>query len=264
MTAAEARPRSDRLDALRGVAIVWMAAFHFGFDLNHFGWICQDFYRDPVWTWQRTAIVSLFLFCAGGGQALAVRAGQGAGRFWKRWAQIAIDRNWGATMVLTEPDAGSDVGAGRAKAFDNGDGTWRIEGVKRFITNGEQDMTENIFHLVLARPEGAGPGTKGLSMFFVSKYHFDPETGEWLEGYDKQRELWESQYAAARERWEAHTKQVQTSRAADAVAAAEAPATGNVSTSTPAPAKAAEEPSGTLATDEALAALREKLAGGGN
>ena len=96
----------------------------------------------------------------------------------KRWAQIAIDRNWGATMVLTEPDAGSDVGAGRAKAFDNGDGTWRIEGVKRFITNGEQDMTENIFHLVLARPEGAGPGTKGLSMFFVPKYHFDPETGE--------------------------------------------------------------------------------------
>jgi small subunit ribosomal protein S1 len=91
---------------------------------------------------------------------------------------------------------------------------------------------------------------------------FDPETGEWLDGFDKQREVWETQYAAARERWEAHTKQVQTSRAADDVAAAEAPATGNVSTSTPAPAKAAEEPSGTLATDEALAALREKLAGG--
>lgn len=81
--------RSDRLDALRGLAIVWMAAFHFGFDLNHFGWIQQNFYRDPVWTWQRTAIVSLFLFCAGGGQALAVLAGQGAARFWKRWAQVA-------------------------------------------------------------------------------------------------------------------------------------------------------------------------------
>ena len=81
--------RSDRLDALRGLAIVWMAAFHFGFDLNHFGWIRQDFYRDPVWTWQRVCIVSLFLFCAGGGQALAVRAGQGAGRFWRRWAQVA-------------------------------------------------------------------------------------------------------------------------------------------------------------------------------
>ena len=89
---------------------------------------------------------------------------------------------------------------------------------------------------------------------------FDPETGEWLEGFDKQREVWETQYAAARERWEAHTKQVQTSRAADAVAAAEAPPS-NASTSTPS-AKPAEEPSGTLATDEALAALREKLAGG--
>jgi uncharacterized membrane protein len=81
--------RSDRLDALRGLAIVWMAVFHFGFDLNHFGWIRQDFYRDPVWTWQRTCIVSLFLFCAGGGQAFAVLAGQGAARFWKRWAQVA-------------------------------------------------------------------------------------------------------------------------------------------------------------------------------
>lgn len=82
-------PRADRLDALRGAAIVWMAAYHFAFDLNHFGWIRQDFYRDPVWTWQRTAIVSLFLFCAGGGQALAVRGWQGAARFWRRWAQVA-------------------------------------------------------------------------------------------------------------------------------------------------------------------------------
>lgn len=95
MPAAPADPslrsdrRFDRLDALRGAAIVWMAAYHFSFDLNHFGWIHQDFYRDPVWTWQRTCIVSLFLFCAGGGQALAVRAGQGAGRFWKRWGQVA-------------------------------------------------------------------------------------------------------------------------------------------------------------------------------
>lgn len=81
--------RSDRLDALRGAAIVWMAAYHFSFDLNHFGWIRQDFYRDPAWTWQRSCIVSLFLFCAGGGQAFAVLAGQGAGRFWKRWCQVA-------------------------------------------------------------------------------------------------------------------------------------------------------------------------------
>src|ERR1700742_1451125 len=88
----------------------------------------------------------------------------------KEFAVQAVERKWGSTMVLTEPDAGSDVGAGRTKAVEQPDGTWHIEGVKRFITSGEQDMTENIFHLVLARPEGAGPGTKGLSMFLVPKF----------------------------------------------------------------------------------------------
>ncbi|WP_396448897.1 acyl-CoA dehydrogenase [Actinomadura sp.] len=96
----------------------------------------------------------------------------------KRFAELALERQWGATMVLTEPDAGSDVGAGRAKAIRQPDGTWHIEGVKRFITSAEHDMAENIFHLVLARPEGAGPGTKGLSMFLVPKYLVDLETGE--------------------------------------------------------------------------------------
>ena len=96
----------------------------------------------------------------------------------RHWATMAADRNWGATMVLTEPDAGSDVGAGRTKAIDQGDGTWRIEGVKRFITNGDtDDLFENILHVVLARPEGAGPGTKGLSLFLVPKYLPDPVTG---------------------------------------------------------------------------------------
>ncbi|MFD6398414.1 acyl-CoA dehydrogenase [Nocardia sp. NPDC060249] len=95
----------------------------------------------------------------------------------KKWAAKIADRNWGATMVLTEPDAGSDVGAGRAKAIKQEDGTWHIEGVKRFITSGDSDdMFENIMHLVLARPEGAGPGTKGLSLFYVPKTHFDFET----------------------------------------------------------------------------------------
>ncbi|MEV6393070.1 acyl-CoA dehydrogenase [Nocardia xishanensis] len=95
----------------------------------------------------------------------------------KKWAQIIAERNWGATMVLTEPDAGSDVGAGRTKAIKQEDGTWHIEGVKRFITSGDSDdLFENIMHLVLARPEGAGPGTKGLSLFYVPKYHFDFET----------------------------------------------------------------------------------------
>jgi alkylation response protein AidB-like acyl-CoA dehydrogenase len=100
----------------------------------------------------------------------------------KRWAQHMIDRAWGATMVLTEPDAGSDVGAGRTKAIRQPDGSWHIDGVKRFITSGDQDLTENIMHLVLARPEGPGietkPGTKGLSLFLVPKFHFDSETGE--------------------------------------------------------------------------------------
>jgi alkylation response protein AidB-like acyl-CoA dehydrogenase len=100
----------------------------------------------------------------------------------KKWAQIFVDKQWGATMVLTEPDAGSDVGAGRTKAIPQADGSWHIEGVKRFITSAEHDMTDNIIHYVLARPvdtPGAGgPGTKGLSLFMVPKVHFDHETGE--------------------------------------------------------------------------------------
>jgi alkylation response protein AidB-like acyl-CoA dehydrogenase len=97
----------------------------------------------------------------------------------RRWAAEGVERGWAATMVLTEPDAGSDVGAGRAKAIGQPDGTWHIEGVKRFISGGDVGNTaDNIFHLVLARPEGAGPGTKGLSLFYVPEYLFDPETFE--------------------------------------------------------------------------------------
>ena len=97
----------------------------------------------------------------------------------KEWAKVAVERGWGATMVLTEPDAGSDVGAGRTKAIKQDDGSWHIEGVKRFITSAvSDDLFENIFHLVLARPEGAGPGTKGLSLFFVPSTLFDFEKGE--------------------------------------------------------------------------------------
>ena len=81
--------RFDTLDALRGLAMVWMTLFHFSFDLNHFGYIQQNFYRDPFWTWQRTLIVSLFLFCAGLGQAIAVAQGQRWGRFWRRWGVVA-------------------------------------------------------------------------------------------------------------------------------------------------------------------------------
>jgi uncharacterized membrane protein len=83
--------RLDRLDALRGAALLWMALYHFGFDLNHFRLLTpvQDVYRDPFWTLQRTAILSLFLLCAGAGQAVALAGGQGWPRFWRRWAQVA-------------------------------------------------------------------------------------------------------------------------------------------------------------------------------
>jgi alkylation response protein AidB-like acyl-CoA dehydrogenase len=93
----------------------------------------------------------------------------------KRIAEQSIEGRWGYTMVLTEPDAGSDVGAGRTRAVQQPDGTWHIEGVKRFITSAEHDLADNILHIVLARPEGAGPGTKGLSMFLVPKFHVNPD-----------------------------------------------------------------------------------------
>ncbi|MCL2543424.1 MAG: acyl-CoA dehydrogenase [Nocardioidaceae bacterium] len=100
----------------------------------------------------------------------------------KRIAELMVEKLWGATMVLTEPDAGSDVGAGKTFATPNEDGSWNITGVKRFITSAESDLQENIMHLVLARPKGVdgvgGPGTKGLSLFLVPKFHFDHETGE--------------------------------------------------------------------------------------
>jgi alkylation response protein AidB-like acyl-CoA dehydrogenase len=87
-----------------------------------------------------------------------------------RFLPHAVARRWGGAMVLTEPDAGSDVGAGRTRARHLGGELWALEGTKRFITSADQDMTENVLHFVLARPEGAGPGTRGLSLFVVPKY----------------------------------------------------------------------------------------------
>lgn len=83
--------RFDRLDALRAVAIVWMAVFHFLFDLNHYGYLQprHSFHHDTLWVSQRTVIVSLFLFCAGLGVAVAQAQGQSWARFWRRWAQVA-------------------------------------------------------------------------------------------------------------------------------------------------------------------------------
>jgi alkylation response protein AidB-like acyl-CoA dehydrogenase len=119
---------------------------------------------NPAVQWYTTPLMSQVLALVGTEQQ-------------KRWARTGLERGWMGTMALTEPDAGSDVGAGRTKAIAQPDGTWHIEGVKRFISGGDVgDTAENLFHLVLARPEGAGPGTKGLSLFYVPKYLFDPDT----------------------------------------------------------------------------------------
>lgn len=99
-----------------------------------------------------------------------------------RFGQPMIHRRWGGTMVLTEPDAGSDVGAGVTRAVkveENGPddlgAVYHLEGIKRFITSADAQTHENTVHLVLARPEGASPGTKGLSLFLVPKRHVDAD-----------------------------------------------------------------------------------------
>ena len=123
---------------------------------------------------------ALFMYSGGPNFGVVVHRNGTPGQ--QRMAETMIEKQWGSTMVLTEPDAGSDVGAGRTKAILQQDGSWHLEGVKRFITSAESDVTDNIVHLVLARPEGPGienrPGTKGLSLFIVPKFHFDPETSE--------------------------------------------------------------------------------------
>src|SRR5688500_6680308 len=117
------------------------------------------------------------VFMYGSGAAFAAILDEVGNEEQKHLAEIMLEKGWGATMVLTEPDAGSDVGAGTTKAVQQADGSWHITGVKRFITSAEHDLSDNIVHLVLARPEGAGPGTKGLSLFVVPKFHYDVETG---------------------------------------------------------------------------------------
>ncbi len=122
------------------------------------------------------------LFMYSGGPNFAAVVHHNGTPLQQQMAETMIEKRWGSTMVLTEPDAGSDVGAGRTKAVLQPDGTWHLEGVKRFITSAEHDLTDNIVHMVLARPEGPGienrPGTKGLSLFVVPKFLFDPATGE--------------------------------------------------------------------------------------
>ena len=144
-------------------------------DLGGFG-------SSPSLTWAATAMLvganpAALMYCAGPFFA-AIADPLVTDEQREYWIKPWVEKQWGATMVLTEPDAGSDVGAGRTRATDRGDGTWSINGVKRFITNGDFDWPENIIHLVLARPDGAGPGTKGLSLFLVPRHHWDAERGE--------------------------------------------------------------------------------------
>jgi alkylation response protein AidB-like acyl-CoA dehydrogenase len=118
------------------------------------------------------------VFMYGSGAAFAAILDEVGNEEQKHLAELMLEKGWGATMVLTEPDAGSDVGAGTTKAVQQADGSWHITGVKRFITSAEHDLSDNIIHLVLARPEGAKAGTKGLSLFVVPKFHYDAQTGE--------------------------------------------------------------------------------------
>jgi len=87
----------------------------------------------------------------------------------REWLPKIVSGEWTATMNLTEPQAGSDVGALKSRAAPAGDGSWRVNGTKIFITWGEHDLTGNIVHMVLARTPGAPEGTKGISLFLVPK-----------------------------------------------------------------------------------------------
>ncbi len=117
---------------------------------------------------------AVFLYASGALMARVI-ASVGTPEQVETWARPMVERRWGATMILTEPDAGSDVGAGTSKAIHVEGDKYHLEGVKRFITSGENDYFENIIHLVLARREGGEPGTKGLSMFIVPKYHVNED-----------------------------------------------------------------------------------------
>lgn len=88
----------------------------------------------------------------------------------RKYLKKMVAGQWGGTMILTEPSAGSDIGSLTTKAVRQPDGTFRIKGTKIFITSGDSDLVENIIHPVLARIEGDPPGTKGISIFLVPKY----------------------------------------------------------------------------------------------
>ncbi|MCB1246658.1 MAG: acyl-CoA dehydrogenase, partial [Acidimicrobiia bacterium] len=109
------------------------------------------------------------------GSAISLLERHGSDEMRDRYLAKLISCEWTGTMVLTEPEAGSDVGALRTKAEPNYDGTWRINGTKIFITWGDHDLTDNIIHLVLARTPDAPAGTRGISMFLIPKFLLDDQ-----------------------------------------------------------------------------------------
>ncbi len=111
------------------------------------------------------------------GSAITVLRDHGDDHLRSTYLEKLVTAEWTGTMVLTEPEAGSDVGALRTKAEPNDDGTWSITGTKIFITWGDHDLADNIVHLVLARIPDAPPGTKGISLFVVPKFLVDADGG---------------------------------------------------------------------------------------
>jgi len=111
---------------------------------------------------------SLIPMLTGSGITLLTRHGSDELR--DRYLAKLISSRWTGTMVLTEPEAGSDVGALRTRAEPNGDGIYRINGTKIFVTWGDHDLTDNVIHMVLARTPGAPSGTRGISLFVVPKF----------------------------------------------------------------------------------------------
>ena len=105
--------------------------------------------------------------------AVEALVSHGSDHLQQTYLEKLVSGEWTGTMNLTEPEAGSDVGALRTKAVRQEDGSYRIFGTKIFITWGDHDLTENVVHLVLGRTEGAPPGTRGISMFLVPKYLID-------------------------------------------------------------------------------------------
>lgn len=145
-----------------------------GVDESLGGFAAPDSLRWAIGEMLIGADPATFLYASGGLMARVIAA-EGTPEQVEKWAIPMVERRWGGTMVLTEADAGSDVGAATSKAIHVEGDMYHLEGVKRFITSGENDYYENIIHVVLARRAGAEPGTQGLSMFIVPKFHINDD-----------------------------------------------------------------------------------------